>query len=290
MREYIHTDEKVEVEDYPYGFRLRTTLYDYIEYKKNKGYRHVTQTINPKTGSLNKPKASTYSTFLVRYYNEDGHIKTYGISYFSGLESIHKFVTIFKDTHHLFNENQIEDLKIEVLSALKLDIKASVIYSGIKLDDLIPLYQDIIDIVTSDIKNKTLDFLDYNFLDLHNKVNELKDPNFNPFKATKTVSESKIENVKYNIFVHYKGLELATNEEVELFPKNKKLGFVVRVVYKDKTESIFYNATEVHLNYNKTTYAIESDIHSDGITPLNGNDNLLEIHIVEATEVYDKFN
>ena len=75
MQNYIRTNEKIEVNNYPYGFKLKTTLFDYIEFDKKKGFRHCTQTINPKTGRLNNPKKSTYYALLVRYYNEDGHIK-----------------------------------------------------------------------------------------------------------------------------------------------------------------------------------------------------------------------
>lgn len=73
-QQFIPTAEKVEVLDYPYGFRLRTTLYDTMEFNPSKGYRHVTQTINPKTNRINNPKKSTYYDFLLRYKNEEGHI------------------------------------------------------------------------------------------------------------------------------------------------------------------------------------------------------------------------
>ena len=37
--------------------------------------RHVTQTVNPKTGKPNKPKASTYSAVVRLYEDENGHVK-----------------------------------------------------------------------------------------------------------------------------------------------------------------------------------------------------------------------
>jgi hypothetical protein len=89
MQNYIPSTEKIEVLNYPYGFKLRTTLFDYIEFDKKKGYRHCTQTICPKTNRLNKPKKSTYYPLLLRYYNEAGHIKTVGFD-FNGGEAINK--------------------------------------------------------------------------------------------------------------------------------------------------------------------------------------------------------
>lgn len=56
MKDFISNSRKIIVQNYPYGFKLRTTLYDYIEFDAKKGFRHVTQTINPKNGVLNKPK------------------------------------------------------------------------------------------------------------------------------------------------------------------------------------------------------------------------------------------
>jgi len=72
----IKTNEVVSVQNYPYGFKLKTTLTDYLEFNPSKGYRHCTSTIDPRNGRQNKPKKGTYSALIVRYYNEDNHIKT----------------------------------------------------------------------------------------------------------------------------------------------------------------------------------------------------------------------
>ena len=66
---------KVKIEDYPYGFKLRTTLYRWIEYKKGKGYRAGSQTIDPRNGRPNKPKYSTYNHYMwLEKDLETGHI------------------------------------------------------------------------------------------------------------------------------------------------------------------------------------------------------------------------
>ena len=72
---FIATSEKVKVDDY-------------IEFDIKKGYRHCTQTINPKSGALNKPKKSTYSHFMLRYFNEDNHIKVIYIDFNVPLENM----------------------------------------------------------------------------------------------------------------------------------------------------------------------------------------------------------
>lgn len=67
------------VDDYPYGFRLRTQIRYWIETTKH-GDRFVSQTCNPKTGRWNKPKASTYVGVAVLTRNAEGHIAYTGIS------------------------------------------------------------------------------------------------------------------------------------------------------------------------------------------------------------------
>ena len=47
--------------DYPYG-GMRCKMSFFVEDGGKKGWRAVTQSVNPKTGRLNNPKKSTYST------------------------------------------------------------------------------------------------------------------------------------------------------------------------------------------------------------------------------------
>jgi hypothetical protein len=91
------------VDDYPYGFRLRCKIRYWLEYKKNKGFRLVSQTTNPKfrfsrtdeagvSGRIpieiwNKPKASTYARFgAAMYLNEDNHVTWAGLTEYAGLK------------------------------------------------------------------------------------------------------------------------------------------------------------------------------------------------------------
>jgi hypothetical protein len=68
------------IEDYPYGFRLRTTARYYIETVSKKGDRVVFQTLNPTTGKWNKPKKSTYSAIIILWLDENNHIKSSHLS------------------------------------------------------------------------------------------------------------------------------------------------------------------------------------------------------------------
>jgi hypothetical protein len=88
---HTSAETALAVEDYPYGFHLRTTIRYWIESKAKHGDRLVSQTLNPKTGRWNKPKAGTYSTLQVLYVNEEGHVKTVGLGTWPDEDQIARF-------------------------------------------------------------------------------------------------------------------------------------------------------------------------------------------------------
>jgi hypothetical protein len=81
------------VADYPYGFRLRCQMRHWIEYKRGHGFRHVTQTSNPKRPGLvwNKPKAGTYCPVLVLTLDDAGHVGSHGLGTWATEEQITAF-------------------------------------------------------------------------------------------------------------------------------------------------------------------------------------------------------
>lgn len=81
------------VDDYPYGFRVRTSIRYWIDTSDTYGQRCVSQTLNPKTGEWNKPKASTYTSFAVLFIDEsNGHVKWAGWHPYSGADALREFV------------------------------------------------------------------------------------------------------------------------------------------------------------------------------------------------------
>lgn len=74
------------VTDYPYGFRLRCQIRYWLEFKKGKGVRFVSQTTNPKRPGIvwNKPKASTYCEFGgAMFLDENGHVQWSGLNMYA---------------------------------------------------------------------------------------------------------------------------------------------------------------------------------------------------------------
>jgi len=83
-------------ENYPYGFRLRTKMFSWIEHNKN-GARLIQQTINPKNGKMNAPKKSTYSEFMLLGLDDTGHVTTRAYSKYSSEEAVQKFLDTYRD-------------------------------------------------------------------------------------------------------------------------------------------------------------------------------------------------
>lgn len=91
-----HTDEENAylVDDYPYGFRLRTQIRYWLESKAGRGDRFVSQTMNPKTGRWNKPKRSTYTGVAVMFIDEEQHVRWTGIDFNNSAEWLAEFVGV----------------------------------------------------------------------------------------------------------------------------------------------------------------------------------------------------
>jgi len=80
------------VDDYPYGFRLRTMIRYWIETAKNHDQRFCSQTKNPKTGQWNKPKKGTYSSVIVMGLDENNHVTNDGFHMGTYEDKVDEFV------------------------------------------------------------------------------------------------------------------------------------------------------------------------------------------------------
>lgn len=181
MYNYIATAEKIEVKNYPYGYSLKTTLFNYIEFDVKKGYRQVTQTVNPKTGRLNAPKKSTYSPLILRYYDGAGHIRSFHFD-FNGSEAINHGSKFVFEAFQYFEEKEISYIMVHILFMIKITLKASIMYSGCKFEDLKPIFEPVINTLTTGLKDPKTNIFDQIILDLE-KVKAVTPADFNPFKT-----------------------------------------------------------------------------------------------------------
>jgi len=108
----LHNNEEnaLVINDYPYGFRLRTKIRYWIETTK-KGDRFVSQTLNPKTLLWNKPKKSVYSNVIVLVKEDNGHITylNWSVQY-SEIEELEDFFKKIGD----FPLNDLQKEKIKI--------------------------------------------------------------------------------------------------------------------------------------------------------------------------------
>lgn len=89
------------VNDYPYG-RLRTKMYFWLDTHPKRGVRLVMQSVNPKTGRLNKPKMGIYSAITENLFlDENGHCKSLGINEYSSSCDVIEFIKNFPENHNM---------------------------------------------------------------------------------------------------------------------------------------------------------------------------------------------
>jgi peptidoglycan hydrolase-like protein with peptidoglycan-binding domain len=126
MKQLIgHTspDTAYLVSDYPYGFRLRTSIRYWIETKKGFGQRFVSQTMNPKNGKWNKPKAGTYYLAMVMVLEDNGYV---------GHAALHAADTYFDaKTENFLESYQLETgIRADVLTMVALQKRVSAAYEA----------------------------------------------------------------------------------------------------------------------------------------------------------------
>lgn len=96
---YDSPNNAYEVDDYPYGFRLRTKVRYWVEFRPGKGFRFLTQTLNPKTDRWNKPKASVYSELAGNMYlDEKGHVEYQSLTGYADVKKIREYISDFPKT------------------------------------------------------------------------------------------------------------------------------------------------------------------------------------------------
>lgn len=129
---HTNINNAYEVKDYPYGFRLRTSIFYWIESKEGKGDRLCSYTINPKNGRKNAVKCSTYSAFMYMYINEDGHVKRESIDAYEP----EKFTFRFNFILNKIGEMWINDIQKKSLrSTLYGHIRGNAPYQIVKYSE-----------------------------------------------------------------------------------------------------------------------------------------------------------
>jgi hypothetical protein len=178
------TGSKIISENYPYGFREKTTKTDYLEFSPKLGFRHCGTTVNPKTGRTNNPKKSTYYEIMLLGIDEAGHCKSLVLDFYDNKRKDQTIKFLSEDQNfNLFTTDQIKYIYESLYIKLKVDIKARVVYCGADFEVLKPLYDQQIKIVIEGMKNPTENRFKEIVFDWE-KIEATKVEGYNPFTVT----------------------------------------------------------------------------------------------------------
>jgi hypothetical protein len=148
------TTKKIEVKNYPYG-SLRTSMFFSVEFKSGKGYRSVTQSINPKTGKMNKPHYSTYHQIIL-LDETDGFCKFVGKEFYK-IRDLNALCQWISQNWALFTTEQHRDLYLRLGGFMKLELHTTVVYCGADVENVKPLLKPTLDIAIQGLKNPDID-------------------------------------------------------------------------------------------------------------------------------------
>lgn len=179
----LPTKEVYTVHNYPYGYTFKTDKHYSIEFKKGKGFRAVEQTVNPKTGKLNKPKKGIYHPVALLYLNDDGHVKLHVEDFYDDNGKDRGYLFMYNNFDK-FTTEQIKNIALYNIMLIKADILAKCSYCGSDFDSMKPFYDPNIKILVEIAKTgenlwATLSF-DWK------SIKALEIPNYQPFKVTST--------------------------------------------------------------------------------------------------------
>jgi len=178
--DYYKTSKKIKVENYPYGYTLKTDKYYSIEFKEKKGFRLEEQTLNPRTQKLNKPKKTTYKEVMLLKKCDDGKIRAHVESFYDndGKDRGWKFM---HENYNHFLQNEMEYIIKTNIMLLKADIYAKKAYCNVDVDKLMPLYENAMNTLVK-MLNENINLWDKVTIDWE-QAEKLEDKEFNPFKA-----------------------------------------------------------------------------------------------------------
>lgn len=177
---YHPTHERVAVQNYPYGFKLRTTMTHWVEFKKGHGFRHVTQTVNPKTGRLNKPNSSAYHPLMVLETQENGRVVAH-TEQFYGAKGINAGAAFLAANGHLFSEFEVRCVFADLYARLRAEARSYVIYCGADVNQVNKVIDGATKAAAQGAQTGDVSKFAEILIDI-DALEATKDPDYKPFK------------------------------------------------------------------------------------------------------------
>ncbi len=104
-----------KIAGYPWGFKLRTSQFVWIETVKGKGDRVCRATIDPRSNKLCATKKSTFSPFKYLFLDEKSHVQSGGIEAYY-LDEFKDKIQFLIDKIEVASEEQIFNLRNDYLA------------------------------------------------------------------------------------------------------------------------------------------------------------------------------
>ena len=168
---------------YPYGYKTTNAFFSLESNKK--GFRSIFQTENPKTGRINNPKKSTYSTIVLMVVNENGFVSNWSMNP-NSFQAINKALYFVNDFYELFAVEELKQIFAELLMLSKVSVTASVAYTGAKFEDLKPEIEYQVKKLIENYKEPKKENVLQSIFNVQN-INSHSIKDFNPFKTTVTI-------------------------------------------------------------------------------------------------------
>jgi len=179
---FAPTTKKIVSENYPYGYTLKTTKTDWLEYSPKKGFRHVSQTVNPKNGRLNAEKKGTYSPVQLMGTDENGHVKKWS-SDMNGTEEWQRSLPVLAENFHLFTPGQIEKIYLHFIAMTKVTAYSHVVYCNSDQTKVLECLKPGVELAVAGAKSKGTEnfFAQINEAIDYAGLEATQEPGYNPF-------------------------------------------------------------------------------------------------------------
>jgi hypothetical protein len=184
------TTSELISENYPYGYTLRTTKTDWLEFNPRKGFRHVSQTINPKNGKPNAEKKGRYLPIQLLGRDTAGHVKGWATR-LNGADEWQKALPFLADNFALFTTEQLRGIYVHWLAMSKVTMYSLVTYRNSDLEKLKILFEPAVNLAvrganSCDPKNSPMPenlFGEINKALDYAAIEATEDKDYKPFKT-----------------------------------------------------------------------------------------------------------
>lgn len=144
MNKILPVTETAVAENYPYS-GMRTKMFFSVQFHSKRGFRGVTQSLNPKTGVMNKPHPGTYADLMWIEKDEKDHYEFNSgrINGFNSIDNMCKFISNNFDKLCI-TEDMVKFICKKMIMSMKISIAFDSQDKGQLLESLKPTIDKLV--------------------------------------------------------------------------------------------------------------------------------------------------